>query len=324
MLENIGFYTLSDKRAQEVSIKSRLQRCELLLTSRCNFKCPYCRGMKEEDQGDLSFEEAERIVRMWASEGLKNIRFSGGEPTLWKDLYKLVRIARGSGIERCAISTNGSMPLRLYEMLHNVGVNDFSISLDSCCAATGNKMAGGLPVFDIIIGNIKALSKLTYVTVGVVLTEENQAELNDIIKFASDLGVADIRIIPAAQVRKEHKGLKQNGNILDKHPILSYRVNNFLQGKSVRGLVDEDNHQCPLVLDDMAILNGKHYPCIIYMREQGDHIGSAANDIVTIRHEREQWFLNHDCYKDPICRNNCLDVCVDYNNRVRTLNKIIY
>jgi len=82
------------------------------------------------------------------------------------------------------------------------------------------------------------------------------------------------------------------------------------------------------MLDDMAILKGKHYPCIIYMREQGTPVGivdinlEPAEAIKKIRRERENWIQTHNTHLDPICQKNCLDVCVDYNNRVRDLNPI--
>ena len=47
-LEDIGFYTLSDSRARNASENSPLWRCELLITSQCNFKCPYCRGTNSD------------------------------------------------------------------------------------------------------------------------------------------------------------------------------------------------------------------------------------------------------------------------------------
>lgn len=313
-LEDIGFYTLSDERAQNASVTSPLRRCELILTSRCNFSCPYCRGIKEGDKGDISMDEAFGTVSQWAFEGLDNIRFSGGEPTMWPWLVELVLHARESGIERIALSTNGSATIGTYMELYAAGVNDFSISLDSCCASTGSTMTGGLDVFDVILSNIKVLSLFTYVTVGVVLTDENYNELNRVVKLASELGVADIRIIPAAQISKHLSGVSIDESILSKHPILRYRYNNFVSGKNVRGLQESDNKQCPLVLDDMAVLNGKHYPCIIYLREQGASIGKMG-DMSRVRQERENWANTHNCFEDPICRNNCLDVCVDYNNK---------
>jgi cyclic pyranopterin phosphate synthase len=106
MLENIGFYTLSDKRAKSVSWDSDLQRCELILTDRCNFNCLYCRGIKSELKGDLSFEHAKEVIDIWSQGNIKNIRFSGGEPILWKDLLKLVKYTKlKSHIEHIALST---------------------------------------------------------------------------------------------------------------------------------------------------------------------------------------------------------------------------
>jgi len=59
-LEKIGFYTLSDYRARNVTIKSPIQRGELILTDRCNLKCPYCRGLKKELQGNLTLSLLQR------------------------------------------------------------------------------------------------------------------------------------------------------------------------------------------------------------------------------------------------------------------------
>jgi molybdenum cofactor biosynthesis enzyme MoaA len=81
-LEDIGFYTLSDARAKSVSWDSDLQRCELILTNRCNFNCAYCRGIAKDLQGDLTLEQAKEVVDIWASGNLHSIRFSGGEPTI--------------------------------------------------------------------------------------------------------------------------------------------------------------------------------------------------------------------------------------------------
>ena len=47
-LKNIGFYTLSDERAANVSDTSQMKRCEMIITEYCNFKCPYCRGLPEQ------------------------------------------------------------------------------------------------------------------------------------------------------------------------------------------------------------------------------------------------------------------------------------
>ncbi len=320
-LENIGFYTLEDKRAEGLSLTSPLWRCELLLTGRCNFKCPYCRGLDNDPEIEQTFESAKHIVDLWCDKGLKNIRFSGGEPTTWKWLNDLVLHTRNRGVERIAISTNGSKPFKEYEKLIELGVNDFSISLDACCASTGDMMAGGIHgAWKRVVGNIQKIAQKVYVTTGVVLTEGNIAEAEKIIEFAFNLGVDDIRIISAAQWNNKEvfTKLKIRDEILAKCKILKYRVENFKRDRNVRGISEWDNHRCPLVIDDMAIKGNKHYPCIIHLREGGDPIGVVGRNMCQ---ERYDYYLKHDTFKDEICRNNCLDVCVDYNNRVHAINK---
>lgn len=313
-LEDIGFYTLSDKRASVASDNTDLQRCELILTSRCNFKCPYCRGIRKDYDKELTFEEAKHIVDIWTDNKLHNIRFSGGEPTVWKKLPELVSYTKERGVEHIAISTNGSQSFAYYKKLIDLGVNDFSISLDACCADYGDKMAGGIPgIFDKIKDNIEKISKLTYVSVGVVITEETIDTVKDVVEFAHNLGVKDIRIIPSAQYNKMLETAKNlNQKILNSHPILKYRVDNIKNNIPVRGISETDSRRCPLVLDDMVILGDYHFACIIHMREQSDPIGRIDGDI---RNERKDWFLNHNCYEDPICKKNCLDVCINYNNK---------
>ena len=69
-LKNIGFYSLSDERCLNTSETSQMKRCELIITEYCNFKCPYCRGLKDWVYGDrklkmLSLEEIKKIVDLW-------------------------------------------------------------------------------------------------------------------------------------------------------------------------------------------------------------------------------------------------------------------
>jgi hypothetical protein len=103
---------------------------------------------------------------------------------------------------------------------------------------------------------------------------------------------------------------------LKRHPILAYRVKNLRDNVSVRGMKEGDNHKCPLVMDDMAVVGGYHFPCIIYLREKGKPIGRVGENM---RAERIKWAQEHDTYNDPICRANCLDVCVSYNNTCQKL-----
>ncbi len=268
----------------------------------------------------MSTDRALDIIEMWSKDNLQHIRFSGGEPTLHEGLCEMVYYAKNQGVKRIAISTNGSANLKDYQELISYGVNDISISLDACCSAFGEKMNGGMEgMWEKSIENIKELSKLTYITVGMVFTPRNVKQSKESIEFAHKLGVADIRILSSAQYNKALKGLEGiSQDILDAHPILKYRVNHFKRYRNVRGIQKGDCDYCHLVLDDMAIAGNYHFPCIIYLREGGKPIGRVSNNM---RQERYQWWLSHNSHKDPICKQNCLDVCIDYNNQVNEINQ---
>lgn len=321
-LEDIGFYTLSDLRASNTSLTSQMKRCEMIITEYCNFSCPYCRGLADYVYGErkvkrLSLDEIKQNIDYWC-EGelpLENIRFSGGEPTLHPDIREIISYAKEKGIKRIAISTNGSNDLELYKELIDNGVNDFSISLDACCAEDGDKMAGGVKgSWETVVKNIEDISKLTYVTVGVVLNEENIDSTIDTIKFADSLGVGDIRIISSAQWDQPIPRLHEvPEEIKEKYPILRYRINHFAEGVNVRGLGKGDAHQCGLMLDDSIISGDYHYQCVIHMRENGKPIGKVSPNM---RQERYEFVKNFDPHTDPICQKNCLDVCRDYNRKV--------
>jgi hypothetical protein len=253
---------------------------------------------------------------LWLDQGLQNVRFSGGEPLLWPGIERLVDRCAKRGVKRIAISSNGSAGHQSYERLTDLGVNDWSISLDACCASTGDRMAGGLPgAWKKVVGNIERLSRRTYVTVGVVLTEENVDEMHLTVLLAHNLGVADIRIISSAQYNVLLRGVERISNlVLVAHPILRYRVENLKNGQNVRGMREGDYNRCALVLDDMAAVGGFHFPCIIYLREGGAPIGHIGPEM---RAERVRWSEAHDTTQDPICQKNCLDVCRAFNRRYR-------
>ena len=314
-LEDIGFYTLSDARATTSSSSSPIMRGEQLITGRCNFACSYCRKVGGPDVPRDVFRE---VASMLSQEHVQNVRLSGGEPTAHPHLGAYVATYAAGGAKRIALSTNGSADLAFYQHLCDLGVNDYSISLDACCADDMDKMTGVRGAWATVIGNIEALSRLSYVTVGLVLTPDNIAQAADTIRFAHDLGVADIRIIPAAQYDNRLRGVDVPEELLAAHPILRYRVENIRRGKPVRGLVERDTDRCPLVLDDVAIMGTAHYACVIHLREGGAPIGQVGSEM---RRERERWFREHDTHADPICLRNCLDVCVAYNNRWEYLNE---
>lgn len=118
----------------------------LSVTDRCNFRCTYCMPREVFGSGHrflersklLTFEELERITRLFASYGVKKIRLTGGEPLVRKELEILVaRLAALPGIEDLSLTTNGSLlTLDKARALKEAGLNRVTISLDALDDAT--------------------------------------------------------------------------------------------------------------------------------------------------------------------------------------------
>src|SRR5689334_14900839 len=82
------------------------------VTDRCNLRCVYC--MPEEGiawfdkSAILTFEEIVRVVGLLTRHGVREVRLTGGEPLLRRELPKLVAMLRAlPGIEDLSLTTNG-------------------------------------------------------------------------------------------------------------------------------------------------------------------------------------------------------------------------
>jgi GTP 3',8-cyclase len=103
---------------------------------RCNFRCRYCmpaEGLPWLPKTDiLSYEEIRRLVALMAAMGVCDVRLTGGEPLVRRDLPELVRmVATTPGVTDLALTTNGVLLDRLAGPLVAAGLRRINVSLDS-------------------------------------------------------------------------------------------------------------------------------------------------------------------------------------------------
>jgi GTP 3',8-cyclase len=125
-----------------------LRDLRISVTDRCNFRCVYC--MPKDVFGRdhaflpraeiLTFEEIERLARVFACLGVQKLRITGGEPLVRRDLPSLVkRLAAIPGLD-LTLTTNGSFLERDAEALAAAGLSRVTVSLDSLDDATFRRM----------------------------------------------------------------------------------------------------------------------------------------------------------------------------------------
>lgn len=112
------------------------RKLRISVTDRCNFRCTYC--MPEEGlqwlgrEQLLSYEEILRLARLFVAAGIRQIRLTGGEPLLRRDLPVLVEsLTALPGLDKLAITTNGTLLPELGPALIAAGLKSFNVSLDS-------------------------------------------------------------------------------------------------------------------------------------------------------------------------------------------------
>ena len=119
------------------------------MTRRCNLKCVHCYAQAKdiEFKDELSTEEGKALIDDLAAFGSPVMLFSGGEPTMRKDLPELAAYAREKGM-RAVISTNGTLIDKpLAKKLKEVGLSYVGISLDGI-RETNDKFRGMQGAFD--------------------------------------------------------------------------------------------------------------------------------------------------------------------------------
>jgi cyclic pyranopterin phosphate synthase len=113
-----------------------IQDLRISVTDRCNFRCLYCMPLAEYDwiarAEILSYEEIERLARIFAGLGVSKIRLTGGEPLVRKDLADLIaRLAPLPQIRDLCLTTNGALLEEQAGALRKAGLRRINVSLDT-------------------------------------------------------------------------------------------------------------------------------------------------------------------------------------------------
>jgi GTP 3',8-cyclase len=190
------------KKMEKTIIKDKLNRplrdLRISVIDRCNFRCQYC--MPADQFGPdfvflpksalLSYEEIERLAKIFVSLGVEKIRLTGGEPLLRRDLPKLVqKLSQIEGLTDIGLTTNGVLLPKLAQKLKDAGLKRVNISLDSLSDDLFGKINGrGIGVKPVLEG----------------IEAAKQAGLGVKINMVVKKGLNDSEIIPMAEYCKNN------------------------------------------------------------------------------------------------------------------------
>jgi len=205
----------------------------LSITDVCNFKCGYClpNGYqidKSDNRKFLQLEEIKRLAKVFSKLGVSKIRLTGGEPTVRKDFFEIIKILKNdAGIKRVVITTNGYHLNEKAKMLVDSGINGINISIDSLERNIFKNVTGHDRLPEILQG-IKILQQLNFENIKI-----NAVLLNGINASEKDFDLWG-EFIKKNKVDLRYIELMQTGDNLDyfnKYHISSKIFKDYLNKK---------------------------------------------------------------------------------------------
>ena len=181
-------------------MKDRLGReidyIRISITDRCNLRCGYCMpecGVPSVSHDMiLRFDEIVRLVKIFCSLGIKNVKITGGEPLVRKGAVGLIKDIKAiDGIEKVSLTTNGILLSENLNALAEAGIEGINISLDTLDRQKYMKITGfdGLNTVLKVIDECRAFPEIKIKINAVTMADYNIDEICALADFSADMGV---------------------------------------------------------------------------------------------------------------------------------------
>ena len=202
----------------------------LSISDVCNFKCDYClpdgyKVNKSDNRSFLNVEEIKRLAKALSQLGVSKIRLTGGEPTIRKDFFDILKILKeNSGIKKTVVTTNGYKLDQIAEKLVESEIDGINISIDSLNKEVFKKITGHDRLLEILKG-IEKLQKLNFknIKINAVLLNGINANEKSFNEWAN--------FIKSNEITLRYIELMQTGDSIDyfkKYHISSKVFTNYL------------------------------------------------------------------------------------------------
>ena len=176
------------------------RKLRVSVTDRCNFRCQFCMPTHPvwlPHSEILTFEEIHRVASLFLGVGVENIRLSGGEPLMRRDIEQLVELLAGiPNLHGLSMTTNGFLLAEKASILKRAGLKGITVSLHSLKPERFTQITGGGP-FEKVIEGIKAAKASGFRPLkinAVIIRGCNDDEVADLASLAVE-GDATVRFI---------------------------------------------------------------------------------------------------------------------------------
>lgn len=168
---------------------------DVILTYDCNVACDYCTISQAMRGRGLTTEAVVEAMRRGRARGYDAISFTGGEPTLRRDLPGLVRVARTLGYAEIKIQSNGLLLAHApnVDRLVSAGANLFHVSIQTHVEASYDRMVRTAGAYRLMVAGLRNLARRgVRLRADVIITRETYPRLSDAVRWLAAEGVRHV------------------------------------------------------------------------------------------------------------------------------------
>lgn len=169
----------------------------LELTHRCPLQCPYCSNPIELERakGELSTDEWRRVLDEAAELGVLQVHFSGGEPTVRRDLPELVAHARRIGLYSNLITSGVTLDRARLAALAQAGLDHAQLSIQDVDHQTAAHIANHPGVQGKKLAFARWVREIGLpLTINAVVNRHNVTRVERMIDLAVELGAVRVEV----------------------------------------------------------------------------------------------------------------------------------
>ncbi len=239
----------TEKQEHSVPRSAKVRRPVVVwnVTRRCNLDCIHCYSdsHNEEYPGELTEEEAKRMIDDLAGFNVPALLLSGGEPLIRKDIFELAKYARGQGL-RLTLSTNGTLiDSKMAGKIKDTGFSYVGISFDGI-GEINDKFRGMEGAFDLAWRGVRNCMEVGQkVGLRLTLTRRNYEDLHNIFDFIENEGIQRAcfyHLVYAgrgSELKKDDLSHEESRRALD---IILERTMDFYRRGLRKDILTVDNH----------------------------------------------------------------------------------
>ena len=260
------------------------------ITNKCNENCKFCYRKICDDN---SLDENKKIFDNISQIKIDKITFSGGEPLLYEDLFKLADYIKSKNPEiKLSLTTNGQM---ITDELFDRIINTFdwiSFSIDSSNINVNDEIGRGKNHLEKIIDLLDKFNNKIKLKINTVANKYNINDLENIYNIISKYQINRWKIFRFYPLRKG----KENENLFYLNESESQLVEEYVLRKQ------RENSKIKIHYNNLSEFTTSYfniYPDGSVENSKDENIGNLlCDDISTILNIKQKELVNHNLRKN--------------------------